>query len=207
MAEPKTKRVVPAGWLPDLLAGAPPPAARAAAPAARASSGDLALVRRILAARPLADVAELDAGLAEAARGEAALVAWLARPAEKEALDADPLDVLRANLAQIGRSLKALPPGSKVNASVYNSITSAVKAIEGIMAKRPREPTKDEIEARIADVADEARRKICEYTDDARDKLAADRAELSAWGRSVLGPVGGAELDRRVAAMFGEDVA
>jgi len=195
----KAGRVVPASWEGEILGAvegakvAPPP-------------GDVALVRRILGARDPSALAELDAGLVVAGKGETALAAWLARPVAEDAedLDADPLDVLRGNLAQIARSLKSLPPGSKVNASVYNSITTAVKAIEGIMSKRPREPTKDEIEERIAARRDDAVNKICEYTREAREKLEADRAELSAWGRSVLGPVGGAELDRRVAAMLGE---
>ena len=215
MAEPKKGRVVPAGMAADILAGleparpaaAPRPAPPVGGGPARSHGGDLALVRRILAARAPGVLAEVEAGLAEAARGEPALVAWLSRPAPEEELDTDPLDVLRQNLAQIARSLKSLPPGSKPNASVFNSITSAATKIEAIMTRRPREPTKNEVEEAIAARADEAVNKICEYTKEAQEKLDADRAELSAWGRSVLGPVGGAELDRRIGLMLGEDVA
>mgnify|MGYP006890126631 FL=1 len=210
MAEPKKRGVVPASWGADLLAGIDAP--RAAAPplrapgAVRPSSPDLVLVRRILAARAPNALAELETGLVEASRGEPALVAWLARPVDSgaEDLDADPLDVLRGNLAQIARSLKQLPPGSKVNASVYNSITTAVKAIEGIMSKRPREPTKDEIAERIAGAAAEARAKIVEYTKEAREKLEADRAAFVAWLRANLGPRLAEEGEARVAAMLGD---
>ncbi len=210
MAEPKKRGVVPASWGADLLAGIDAP--RVAAPplrapgAVRPSSPDLVLVRRILAARAPGALAELEAGLVEAGRGEPALVAWLARPVDSggEDLDADPLDVLRGNLAQIARSLKALPPGSKVNASVYNSITTAVKAIEGIMSKRPREPTKDEIAERIAGAASEARAKVLEYTKEAREKLETDRASFVNWLRANLGPKLADEGVARVAAMLGE---
>ena len=185
MAASKT---VPASWAREVLgdAASPPAVAPSAVPAARiaprAVAPELVLVRRILSARAPDALAELEAGLLEAARGEAALAAWLTRPVESEDGEehADPLDALRANLAQLTRSLKSLPKG-KANASLYNSITTAVKAIEGIMRQRPREPTKDEIEERIAGAADEARAKIVEYTDDAYAKLGADRADLGAW--------------------------
>ena len=208
MAEPKT-RAVPASWGAEILGalGAPPPPPRVVpAGVAGRPPTDLALVRRVLAARAPGALAELEAGLDVAARGEAALAAWLARPVDSgpEDLDADPLDVLRGNLAQIARSLKQLPPGSKVNASVYNSITTAVKAIEGIMSKRPREPTKDEIAERIAGAATEARAKIIEYTKEAREKLEADRAAFVAWLRANLGPRLAEEGEARVAAMLGE---
>ncbi len=213
MAEPKT-RPVPASWGAEILGalGAPPPAPRGA-PVRPAVPGagprpptDLVLVRRILAARSPGALAELEAGLDVAARGESALAAWLARPIDSgaEDLDADPLDVLRGNLAQIARSLKQLPPGSKVNASVYNSITTAVKAIEGIMSKRPREPTKDEIAERIAGAAAEARAKIVEYTKEAREKLEADRAAFVVWLRANMGPKLAEEGEARVAAMLGD---
>lgn len=209
MAEPKT-RAVPASWGAEILGalGAPPPAPvrpAVAGPGARPPT-DLVLVRRILAARAPGALAELEAGLDVAARGEAALATWLARPIDSgaEDLDADPLDVLRGNLAQIARSLKTLPPGSKVNASVYNSITTAVKAIEGIMSKRPREPTKDEIAERIAGAAAEARAKIVEYTKEAREKLEADRAAFVVWLRANMGPKLAEEGEARVAAMLGD---
>lgn len=49
-------------------------------------SADIAFIRRVLAARDPSALAELDAGLAEAAKGEAALETWLARKqAEAEA--------------------------------------------------------------------------------------------------------------------------
>ena len=90
---------------------------------------------------------------------------------------------------------------------MYGQISNLAARVEKIANGRPREVTRDEVEARIAACADEARAKIMEYTDDAWKKLKADRAELSVWGRSVLGPVGGAELDRRVALMLGEEAA
>lgn len=201
---PPKKSPLPEGWLPDILAASSAPApARGPAPPVRAAPppppADMALVRRILDARAPDALTELEEGLLEARRGEAALVAWLDRPVE----DSDPLDALRGNLSRLTRSLSDLPKG-RANASLYNSITSTVKAIEGIMSKRPRELSKDEIEERIAAYRDEAVKKISEYTSDAAKKLEADRAELSTWGRSVLGPVGGAELDRRVGLMLGD---
>jgi len=167
-------------------------------------AADLAFVRRVLVARPLSSVADLDDALAMRSQGEVALAAWLATPIEEDtAAVRDPLDALRINLARLTRELRR-PAHGKANASLHNSLTSVSKAIESIMNNRPREPTRDEIEARIAGAADIAREKICEYTKEAHAKLDADRAELSAWGRSVLGPVGGAELDRRVGLMLGE---
>ncbi len=66
--------------------GSPPAAATSAPKEPESDSVDLALVRRILGARRLANVAELDDALAEAAKGEAALETWLARKqAEAEA--------------------------------------------------------------------------------------------------------------------------
>ena len=118
MAEPKTKaaRVVPAGMAADILAGLEParPAAPRVAPppvGAPARGGDLALVRRILAARAPGVLAEVEAGLVEAARGEPALVVWLSRPATAEDEDArDPLATATDALAKAASFMQGLSP-------------------------------------------------------------------------------------------------
>lgn len=213
MVEPKKGRVVPAGMAADILAGlepARPSPPRVAPPPVGAPSrgGDLALVRRILAARAPGVLAEVEAGLVEAARGEASLVVWLSRPALAEDEDArDPLATATDALAKAASFMQGLSPTDRRAATMLNATSTLAKTCEAIASRRPREPTKNEVEEAIAARADEAVAKICEYTKEAREKLDADRAELSAWGRSVLGPVGGAELDRRVGLMLGEDVA
>ena len=128
---------------------------------------------------------------------------WLARPIPRREAR-DPLDAASDALAAAAAFVESLPPNDRRAATILNAASTLAKTVETITAKRPREPTKDEVEDRIAKRRDAAIERIAEYTDDARAKLEADRADLSAWGRSVLGPVGGAELDRRVGLMLGE---
>ena len=161
-----------------------------------------ALVRRIFAARDPAALVEMEAGLEEATKGEAAFDAWLRRPLFTGGA-VDPLDAAAAGLGALVEHAKRLSPLHPRAAPLYGQISNLAARVEKIANGRPREVTRDEVEERIAARADEAVAKICEYTKEAHAKLNADRAELSAWGRSVLGPVGGAELDRRIGLMLG----
>lgn len=203
------KPVIADSWRSEILGAIEPPKAPSAptVPAARSSpsaaAGDLELVRRILQARDPLALAELDAGLVEAGKGSEALAVWLARPIPRREAR-DPLDAASDALAAAAAFVESLPPNDRRAATILNAASTLAKTVETITAKRPREPTKDEVEDRIAKRRDAAIERIAEYTDDARAKLEADRADLSAWGRSVLGPVGGAELDRRVGLMLGE---
>lgn len=161
-----------------------------------------ALVRRIFAARDPAALAEMEAGIEEAAKGEAAFDAWLRRPLASSA-EVDPLQAAAAGLGALVEHAKKLSPLHPRAAPLFGQISNTAKTVEKIANGRPREVTRDEVEERIAARADEAVKKIVEYTDDAYAKLEADRAELDAWARSNLGPLIAEELARRVDAMLG----
>lgn len=178
-------------------------AAAAATPKPEERGPDLALVRRILQARDPSALAELDAGLAEATRGEAALAAWLRRPIARRD-PRDPLDAVSDALAAATAFVEQLSPNDRRAATLLNSASNLAKTAEAIANKRPRAPTVDEVTERISKVRDEAVKKILEHTTEAREKLAADRAALVTWARDNLGPMIAAELDRRVAVMLGE---
>jgi hypothetical protein len=184
------------------------PSAIAAAPRAVLAPKEpfdpFALVRRIFAARDPAALVEMEEGLAEADKGEAAFDAWLRRPLFAAGANVDPLHAAAAGLGALVEHAKRLSPLHPRAAPLYGQISNLAARVEKIANGRPREVTRDEVEERIAARRDEAVAKICEYTKEAHAKLEADRVELSAWGRSVLGPVGGAELDRRVGLMLGE---
>ena len=192
---------------PELAPGAaPPPPAPAAkeAPKAAAPAGpDFALVRRILAARDPAALAEVDAGLAAAAQGEAALLAWLARPPEDEDDgEIDPLEACSRALAVATSHLERVPPMHARAASLSTAVANLAARVEKIAAGRPQPPTVDEVTARINARRDDAIRQIMQHTGDAAAKLEADRVELLTWAEQNLGPLIGAELRRRVDAML-----
>jgi hypothetical protein len=172
-----------------------------ATPSPAAPPSEVALMRRILKARNPGALAELDAGLAEAAKGEPALVVWLARPADRGE-GADPmaavLDALDTALAFVGR----LSPQDRRAATILNAVSTLGKTAETIAARRPRVETADEVTARITARRDDAVRKIVEYTGEARAKLDADRTALEAWASQNLGPLIAAELARRLGAML-----
>lgn len=180
-------------------------AAAATAPKVDAAPDTLPLVRRILKARDPSALAELDAGLAEAARGEPELVAWLTRPlpATTEA-DLDPLDACIAALSAATAHADKLPPLHPRAATVLTAVANLANRVEKISSGRPQPPTPDEVAERISAARDEAVRKILEHTGDARAKLDADRKALAEWAAQNLGPMIAAELDRRVGAMLGE---
>lgn len=210
----KAGRVVPASWEGEILGAVegakvapPPPVATArAAPVTAAAGpppGDVALVRRILGARDPSALAELDAGLAEAAKGPAELAVFLARPIPRREAR-DPLDTATDALAAAAAFVESLPPNDRRAATMLNAASTLAKTVETIASRRPREPTKDEVEERIAARRDDAIKKISEYTGDARAKLEADRGDLVAWARSNLGPMIASELERRLGLMLGD---
>jgi hypothetical protein len=98
--------------------------APAAPPAQEPAPVDvLALVRRIFAARDPFALAELEAGLVEAAKGEAALVAWLARPLPEDDDDAvDPLEACSRALAVATMHLEKVPPLHPRAASLASAV-------------------------------------------------------------------------------------
>lgn len=180
---------------------APAPASSSPVKPETLPAPDLAIVRRILKARDPAALAELDAGLAEAAKGPGELDAWLARPlARPEPID--PLDAATRALEIASAWVTQLPPTHPKAAQFLTLIGGLAKTAERINGARPQAPTADEVSARIAARADDAVKKIFEYTEDARKKLDADRADLAAWARANLGPLIAEELGRRVDAML-----
>jgi len=203
------KPVIADSWKADILGAldAPKPPGVMAGPVARpsppAAAGDLELVRRILQARDPLALAELEAGIVEAGKGSEALAVWLARPIPRREAR-DPLDAASDALAAAAAFVESLPPNDRRAATILNAASTLAKTVETITAKRPREPTRDEVEERIAKRRDAAIEKISEYTDDARAKLEADRAELVVWMRSNLGPVIAGEVERRIGVMLGE---
>lgn len=219
--KPGRVAVVPGSWQEEILgavegakvAPAVPAAATRAAPVATAAAApvftpDAALFRRILRAREPLVLAEVEAGVAEAAKGEAALVAWLARPiARDDGEDVDPLEALSAALSAATSHANRLPPLHRGAATMIGKVAEIAARLEKVTMARPRPPTPDEVEERIAARRDDAIKKISEYTGDARAKLDADRAELVAWARSNLGPMIASELERRLGLMLGEEAA
>lgn len=162
----------------------------------------LALVRRILQARDPSALAELDAGLAEAAKGEDALAAWLARPIARPEVT-DPLQAALDGLATVRGLVAKISPTDRRAATFLTALSNLSKTVENISKNRPSPPSVDEVTERIARVRDEAVKKIMEHTTEAREKLAADRAALVAWARENLGPATVAELERRLEGMLG----
>ncbi len=210
-AERKPVSPLPATWLPDVLAGSPAPRVPAASPVASPGpaapvAGDVAFIRRVLAARAPAALAEVDAAHVVAGRGEADLVAWLARPIARTEVT-DPLQAALDGLGTINALVGQISPTDRRAATFLTALSNLSKTVENIAKNRPREPTRNEVEERIAGRAVEARKKIEEYTDKAHAKLTADRGELAAWARENLGPMIAAELDRRLSAMLGEATA
>ncbi len=210
-AERKPVSPLPATWLPDVLAGSPAPRVPAASPVASPGpaapvAGDVAFIRRVLAARAPAALAEVDAAHVVAGRGEADLVAWLARPIARTEVT-DPLQAALDGLGTINALVGQISPTDRRAATFLTALSNLSKTVENIAKNRPREPTRNEVEERIAGRAVEARKKIEEYTDKAHARLIADRAELAAWARENLGPMIAAELDRRLSAMLGEATA
>ena len=166
----------------------------------------LVLVRRILAKRDPSALAELDAGLLVAARGEGELSTWLDRPiALSVGDDIDPVDALASALSAAATQASRLSPLHPRAASMLGLVGRIAEKLEKVTTGRPRVPTADEVVTRINAVRDEANRKILEYTIEARAKLVADRAALDAWAAVEMAPRVADELRRRVAAMLGEE--
>ena len=181
-------------------------AAAADAPKAEPHAADMILVRRILAKRDPSALAELDAGLLVAARGEGELATWLDRPiALSVGDDIDPVDALASALSAAATQASRLSPLHPRAASMLGLVGRIAEKLEKVTTGRPRIPTADEVVTRINAVRDEANRKILEYTIEARAKLVADRTALDAWAAVEMAPRVADELRRRVAAMLGEE--
>ena len=181
-------------------------AAAADAPKAEPHAADMILVRRILAKRDPSALAELDAGLLVAARGEGELATWLDRPiALSVGDDIDPVDALASALSAAATQASRLSPLHPRAASMLGLVGRIAEKLEKVTTGRPRIPTADEVVTRINAVRDEANRKILEYTIEARAKLVADRAALDAWAAVEMAPRVADDLRRRVAAMLGEE--
>jgi phosphoribosyl-ATP pyrophosphohydrolase len=178
-------------------------AAAVAPPKQEPAGPGLALVRRILQARDPSALAELDAGLVEAAKGEPSLVAWLTRPIARPEIT-DPLQAALDGLATVNALVAKISPTDRRAATFLGALSNLSKTVENISKNRPSAPTVDEVTERIAKVRDEAVRKILEHTTEAREKLAKDRADLVAWAGANLGPMIAAELERRLGVMLGE---
>ena len=153
-AERKPVSPLPATWLPDVLAGSPPPRASAASPVASpgpvaAVAGDVAFIRRVLAARAPAALAEVDAAHVVAGRGEAELVAWLARPIARTEVT-DPLQAALDGLGTINALVGQISPTDRRAATFLTALSNLSKTVENIAKNRPREPTRNEVEERIA---------------------------------------------------------
>lgn len=178
--------------------------AAASAPKVDALGGaSLTIARRILAARNPSALAELDAGLVEAAKGEPDLLAWLGRPLPATVdSDLDPLDACIAALDAAVAHVEKLPPLHPRAATMLGVVANLAARVEKIAAGRPREVTADEVTSRINARKDDAVRKILEYTGEARAKLTTDRKAFGEWAQQ-LGPLIGAELVRRLDEMLG----
>jgi hypothetical protein len=175
-----------------------------AAALALARGEERELCRRILRARDPSALAELDAGLLEAEKGEAALVAWLARPLDAvAAAELDPLDAVVRGLQTVIAHAERLPPLHPRTAPILGQVANFAARIEKIVALRPRPETPDEVASRIVARRDEAVKKIFEHTREAKVRLEAERAGLDAWAAEHLGPAMRDELRRRVGLMLG----
>jgi hypothetical protein len=123
----------------------------------------LALVRRILGARNPGALRELDDGLAVAGGGEAALVAWLARPLAPAVVD-DPLEEMLGALAKLKVFLAELGPNSIRAASLAQAMATLGKGIEQVRRGRPRPETEDQALARLRALDEDALALIEGYT-------------------------------------------
>lgn len=166
--------------------------------------GDMATARRILAAREPAALVELDAGLLEAAKGEAALAAWLARPVTAAA-EVDTLSSARVILGGLTEMFRTLPKGSRNVATISNAISTLSKTIEKLEEKRPPKPTTSEVDARLKARADDCVDLALQHTREAAKLFAKGRAALEAWEVAHLGPEMAKQHRGLVAAMLGED--
>lgn len=205
--KPLPGRSALAGILNEVSAAPARPAAPspAVAPASAPVAGDpLALVRRILGAREPAALVELEAGLVEAAKGEAVLTAWLARPVAITR-EVDTLTATRQLLATLTETLRTAPKGARNLATLSNAVATLSKTIEKIEERRPPKPTTNEVHEKIKERADDCVDLTLKHTRAAAAKFVKARAELATWSRENLAPRDVAELERRVSAMLGED--
>ena len=167
----------------------------------------LVLVRRILAARNPAALAELDAGLLEATKGEPDLAAWLARPLPHSAEDADPLDAALAALAVAVAHAEVLSPLHPRAATVLGVVSQLSARVESIAKGRPQQISKGEVVERLEAARDEALKRILPRLAASQAQLGARRQALDAWAAQNLGPLAVAELGRHVDAMLGTAAA
>lgn len=166
--------------------------------------GDMATARRILAAREPAALAELDAGLAEAAKGEAALAAWLVRPV-LATREIDTLTAARELLATLSKTIETLPKGARNLATLANAVSTLSKTIEKLEEKRPPKPTTNEVTERLKERADDCVDLVLQHTRAAAAKFTKGRAALEEWGGANLGPEMAKQHRALVAVMLGED--
>ena len=159
----------------------------------------VALVRRILAARDPAALAELDAGLVEAAKGEAELVAFLSRPAMAGA-PIDPLDALTRALDAATANVERLPPLHPRAATVLGAVATLSAKLESVAKGRPREPTPDAVQEALRAASSSCVEHLLRHTRAASATLAKSRASL--FDGLDLRPTDRAELGRRLATML-----
>ncbi len=160
----------------------------------------IALCRRILLARNPAALAELDAGLVEAAKGEAALDAWCARP-QVVGEKVDPIDALGRALDAATSHAAGLPPLHPRVSPLLQTVAKLSAQLESVAQKRPRAPTPDEVHERLRVAMGECTEHLLRHTREAATTLRRQRAAL--FEGLDLRASERAAIEQRVDAMMG----
>lgn len=164
----------------------------------------LALVKRILKARHPAALAELEEGIAEAARGEGFLVRWLARPLAITLEGVDPLEACARALTVLSSHADQLPPGDRRTTAMLGRIGALAQQVERIQNSRPRAVPPDEVNERIAAMGQKAVGRIFEFTRAAWARINQRRDALIDWAREELAPRHADRLEQQLAELLGE---